>query len=573
MGKIIGNWFYIVVLLCSGALNGAMTLRVLDQNGVPLEQVAVGNPFQLEVALTDVNSFSTYPTIRGIERFGVKNSGMRITTVNGHTSATYSYELRIDVPGEHLLGPAELTVGHTTFRSNSIAIRVDDETIAQTAVPAQKKQKYEPAFIRLTTDKQRAVEGERIGCKLRFYFTDPRIALKQLIMQESKQITRQPMRGPFTGTETINGITYDYAEWQWDAYVHAAGRHVIPAYGVDYEREIEQERNYWGGFARFFGNHVERKRIYSNAVSMQVDPLPITDGIQGVGTFSYLHVSAQPSVAKQGEGMIIAVELAGRGNMHEVNIAALQGMPSELRFYESKQSLIEPQTSTDLYKKRFEFVVQGLKTGSWDLPAQSFTYYDVEARAVRTIQSAPLTITIMPGVAPAALSLDDFTPNKKPVAALHEQGPWYPAAKAWKLSWLTIVLLIMLPIALLITRGMMMHFKKRVKVPYELIREKYAFSHAKARFAKLKQEQDVRRLYALFIELIASKCKTSLATITVPFIMMHLKNKAMAEDKVEKWNQFFKTITERAYAANKSEIDEELFKQAEQWLNDLQNIL
>lgn len=131
----------------------------------------------------------------------------------------------------------------------------------------------------------------------------------------------------------------------------------------------------------------------------------------------------------------------------------------------------------------------------------------------------------------------------------------------------------MLPIALLITRGMMMHFKKRVKVPYELIREKYAFSHAKARFAKLKQEQDVRRLYALFIELIASKCKTSLATITVPFIMMHLKNKAMAEDKVEKWNQFFKTITERAYAANKSEIDEELFKQAEQWLNDLQNIL
>jgi len=122
-------------------------------------------------------------------------------------------------------------------------------------------------------------------------------------------------------------------------------------------------------------------------------------------------------------------------------------------------------------------------------------------------------------------------------------------------------------------RGMMLHFRTRVKIPYELIREKYAFSHAKKQFAKLKAERNAQRLYALFIELMANKCKTSLAAITLPFIMLRLQQAAVQEDRIEEWNTFFKYITERAYGTATGEIDEQLFKQAEQWLEDLQKVL
>lgn len=574
MDRIIGRWWYTFFLICSSWMYAGMSLQVVDTQGVPLEQVATGQPFRLEVTVTDVSSFSQYPHVAGVEKFAVRNAGMRITTVNGRTTAHYSYELRIDTPGAYILGPAEFTIRGNTFSSNKINIRVADETIAQTTTPEKSKRKHETAFIRLTTDKQQVVAGERIACQLRFYFTDPRLGLKQLIMQESKQITRKPMRGPFTGKETINGVVYNYAEWTWDSYIKNAGRHVIPAYGVDYEREVEEDRSYWGGFSRFFGKQVEQKRIYSNAVTLQVDSLPVQDDIQGIGTFSYFEVSAHPSVAKQGEGIIIALELAGNGNIHEVAIPQLHGVPNELRYYESKQAVEEPEEKDDLYKKRFEFVVQGLKTGSWQLPSQTFTYYDVENRKVRTIKTAPLTLTIMPGIAKAAAPLDDdLSAEKKAIAPLHEQGPWHAAPSPWRFSWGMILLLMLLPIALLIGRGMMLHFRRRVKVPYEIIREKYAFSHARKQFNTLRRERNARKLYALFVELIANKCKVSLGSVTAPFIAIYLKNKKVPEDAIEQWNIFFKTITERAYGSSHAQIDEELFKQAEQWLNDLQKTL
>lgn len=574
MDKIIGKYFFLSIIFCSSFLNAGMSLRIMDSDGMPLEQAGAGQPFKLEVTLSDISSFSKYPTIKGTEQFDMHTSGMRISTVNGKTTATYSYRIQIDEPGYHIIGPAELQVGRNRFVSNTLSVRVDDSAIAQTRLSKKAvRHKQSPAFMRLTTEKQNVVTGERIGCRLRFYFTDQRIALKQIILQESKQIDRSQMRGPFTGTEKIDGTTYHYAEWTWDSYASAAGRQMIPAYGVDYEQEVEQDRQFWGGFARFFGNRIERKRIYSNAVSLQVAPLPAHEDIQSVGSFSYLHLSAQPSAAKQGEGIIITVELAGDGNMHAITMPKLQKVPSELKYYESKQSIIEPRDQSEQYKKRFEFVVQGLKTGSWEIPAQQFTYYDVKQKRVKTVQSAPLTVTIMPGSAKAIMPFDDNRPDKKPIAHLHEKGPWYPASEGWRLSWWMIILLMITPIALLIMRGMMLHFRTRVKIPYELIREKYAFSNAKKRFAKLKAERDAQRLYALFIELMANKCKTSLAAITVPFIMLRLQQAAVQENRIEEWNQFFKHITERAYGTATGEIDEQLFKQAEQWLEDLQKVL
>lgn len=575
MDKIIGKW-WCALLVISSWMYAGMNLRVVDTRGALLEQVATGQPFNVEVIITDISVFNKYPVVVGLDQFTVKNSGMRITTVNGQTTAQYTYEVRIDTPGNYILGPAHLELRGNTYSSNKVSIRVADETIIRPSSTSVKTHgKQEPAFVRFTTNKQHVVEGERIGCRLRFYFTDSRLALKQLIMQDNKQITRTTMRGPFTGNEDINGTTYNYAEWEWDSYIKEAGRHVLPAYGVDYERESEDRGSAWGGFSRFFGRQIEQKRIYSNAVSVQVDPLPAKKGIQGVGSFSYLEISAQPSVAKQGEGIIISLELAGDGNMHEVSIPQLVGVPKELRCYESKQAIEEPEEEGDLYKKRFEFVVQGLKTGSWELPAQTFTYYDVNDRATRTLKTAPLTITIMPGIVKAPAQSDDSQcgPDKKIIAPLDEHGKAQAQSSGWQLSWGMIWFLAVLPIALLVLRGMMIHFRRRVKVPYELIREKYAFSHARKQFEKLRAQSDASRLYALFVELIANKCKISLGAVTAPFIAMQLKQKGIADDTVEQWNLFFKTITERAYGADETQQDEELFKQAERWLNELQKTL
>ena len=123
MDRIIGRWWYTFFLICSSWMYAGMSLQVVDTQGVPLEQVATGQPFRLEVTVTDVSSFSQYPHVAGVEKFAVRNTGMRITTVNGRTTAHYSYELRIDTPGSYILGPAEFTIRGNTFSSNKINIR------------------------------------------------------------------------------------------------------------------------------------------------------------------------------------------------------------------------------------------------------------------------------------------------------------------------------------------------------------------------------------------------------------------------------------------------------------------
>jgi len=568
MGKIAGNIAWVLMICGSLSFGAAIEMSVVNSDGSPLVQAGVGQPFFLEVTLTGVSHLGQKPEIKGVDQLDIKHAGMRMMAVNGNVSSHHRYELRIDQPGTYTLGPAIGEYKGTKLTSNKVQVIVGNEQINE------KDTKAAPILLRLSTDKNRAVVGERITCRLRWYISDPESSLRKFIEQETPVFRRSASRGPRKGTETLDGTKYAYIEWEWDMYPQKAGSHLIPAYGADYDHEIERN-HVWGGFGNLLGNYVETKRIYSNAVPLQVDELPpSTRPVQGIGTFSALHVSAKPTVAKQGEGIIVVVEVVGDGDPDGI-IFDLDGMPKELKYYESKQMVLDPSMHKNQLGKRFEYIVQGLNVGSWELPPQSFYYYDVAQHAYKELHSTPISITIMPGSKnniqwhPG----DAETKKEDTIAWLHT-GPWQQTHHASGLPWWLFILLLFMPILALLYRAMQTMITQRSRGNYRVKRAQNAFRYARERLARYKKKNDVRRLYGIFTELFADRWQLPIGIISESFIEKRLHDIGMQEQQLVAWNKFFSEIAELAFSSHKEdEQKRDLFNQAEQWIQQFEQRL
>ena len=236
------------------------------------------------------------------------------------------------------------------------------------------------------------VVGEKIHCSLRFYYQNPSLSLENVGEPASTGITVCERKGPTAGTEFINKIPYTFIEWEWDAYPDQTGKILMPAYSLDFNMPSAQE-NRADLFSMFFGQRLVRKRIYSNAVELNVDSLPPhPHQPNAIGSFKSIHAKAQPATARQGEGIILTLEFEGDGNFERLETFALEGMPDALKWYDSK-SYSEPIQKG--HKKSFEYIIQGLQPGEWEIPSQKFTYFDVKNRTYKTLKSSPLLLTIV----------------------------------------------------------------------------------------------------------------------------------------------------------------------------------
>ena len=577
MGKIVGKRtsFALILLttwwgLCSGAV---IDMSVLDTDGSPVVQAGVGHPFVLEVTLSDVAQLGQAPQIEGVEQFDIKHAGMRMMSVNGKVSSHHRYELRIDEPGTYSLGPATFEYKGKQLVSNTVRVVVGNEQIEEKKGSDETRA---PILLRLSADKDHAVVGERVTCQLRFYLSDPDVALRKFIEQENSLFRRSQSRGPRKGRETLDGVEYSYIEWEWDIYSQKSGSHILPAYGADYDREIERD-DLWGGLGKLLGNYVETKRVYSNALPLQVDELPSSvRAVQGIGSFSELRVSAKPSVAKQGEGILVALEVIGDGDPDGIIISELRGIPKELKYYESKQVALDSSMHNSKSGKRFEYIVQGLRVGSWEIPSQLFYYYDVVPRSYKDLRSTPITITVMPGSNQGVQSYGNGPGivEQDEIAGICKTHLYTTTSRSSALPWWLFIFLLLLPVFVLVYCRITSVFSKRSRINYRAKRARNAFRYVRTRLDQCRKKKDVRRLHSVFTEFFADRWHVSVGTISVSFINKRLRDVGMNEEQRVEWDRFFSEISEHAFGVHKEgEHKDDLFNQAEQWINRLEKVL
>jgi hypothetical protein len=554
MSKIVGKFFILLFGLVVNLLDARIFMEIRTDNGAR-NQVVVGQPFTLDVVIDDVYGAVQVPIVKGLKGFVARQSGSYMSSINGRSTARYSYQVRIDTLGSYVLGPAVITHQQKELVSNELRVDVvKDVGISHNSNNQAVEQK---AFLRLMVDSESVVVGQKIGCTLRFYYQDQSLSLSNVGMPTLSGFEIQEIGKLEQGTAEVDGVEYHYAQWRWDMYPTKPGEFIIPAYNADYEIPAK-DNHMFGGFFVFVNSRADRKRVYSNAVTIKVSSLPYCNHpVHAVGTFERFSAEIKPGMAKQGEGMVLVMEIEGDGNLQAIAVPSLQ-LPKALKYYDSNNAIIPSQYSDEFPKKRFEFIVQGMECGDCEIPEQRFTYFDTERNAYTTLRTSPLAVSIMPGAhsvkkdtATTTASIEQDSVSvvvEEGIADINTIGEWYPVAERQPLPWWIFQLLFLLPCVYI---GYPRILEKLVVLGSSNARfmRRRAFKKARKQIDHAIKKADAKSLYAIFIQLFQE-----LGT----------------QPDSEEWSSFFGLITHAAYAQSDDNDSYELCRMAKQWLERLE---
>jgi len=576
-GKCLGMTLAIgVSTLCAVQ---SIDLKIKSLDGAPLQAAGVGVPFLVEV-VSQGRDTSQAPKIAGLETFKAQRVGFNIRREGNDTRSSYTYKVRIDVPGSFVIGPAIMYPNGVQQQSKAIRLTVKD---VQEVDPAYtQKKEYPDALLQLSVDKERVYVGERCTCTLTFLGKRDSVKIEQIEEPQITECVIGPKTQPIIDTQVIDGAEYVSMSWSWTLFPKVAGSIVIPACAAHYISE--QERNDGlAMFSAFFAMRAERKHIYSNAVTITADPLPETDKhVDAVGEFKNFQANIEPSVALEGEGMVLTVELEGDADFNTLKSFQLQNMPQALRWYDSKQYIRDTHGAYGLPVKCFEFIVQGLQSGSYEVPSQTFTYFDVTKHAYVTLKTSACPVTIKSNPV-SALQKKPYAqePTLYETTASSEQKSQFPALNTWAslrpvrerqaLPWWLFFVLAGAPLVLF----MVYIFRLYAKSREGYFKRVYAFKQAKRRIKQAAHDERMQELHTIFMDMFALRLQCPPAALSQHVIETTLRNKGIIDNDLRAWDMFYTRMYERAFFTmhNNHDADSMLFKEALRWVHTLEKIL
>lgn len=553
-------------------LHGSMTLKAYNEYNQPVTTFYVGVPLTLEVALNDIPQVKERPTIQGLGGTYSRDTSMMTTIINGKVTVKFLYKVRFDSAGTYQVGPAMIEKEGKAYHSNDLSIKVIDQP--PQGVQPQEHGQSAPLFVRMSVDKNTVMVGEKFKCVLRFYHTD---LVTQVVPSNTMHIpgfvfedgVRQP-----DGAETIKGVQYNYFEIQWNAYATQAGKKIIPAYAVDYVVTAPMYGNHISAIAMMFGQSFgERKRAYSNSVAITVDELPHHDGpVNAIGRFNSFKATIEPLIAKQGEGMVLALAVEGKGTFKNEYPIQLHNMSSSFKFYDSKQYDDASHT-----KKIFEFIVQGVEPGEQEIPRQIFTFYDTQTKSYKTLYTEPILVKIIPG-ASVQQATQALGPGEEASTIQDTIKPFFANNEKENNRWalpLWLFILCIVGSAGFVGYELMKNNVHVLSFFHKRSTTKNAFVQARKEIKNAVEHRAISRLLGVFVKLFSIRCSIDQALVDQYYMHTVLKKHGLQEQELEQWDQFCEQLNEFVFFNKdmKPKQEKALEQYAYRWIDRLEEIL
>jgi len=569
-------------LFCTFVAHAQMHVhvRAFNSGRCELEQAQVGKPFRLEISVEESDGAISEPEIEGIESFYVSSSGYHMQNINGRTTIVYNYTIRIDKKGSFSIGPVTVEDEKTIAKSDLLLLKVGEKELLH-SVARSEQEDDKKIFLTIKADTQKVVVGQKVEGTMTFYCSRPRVSLLAVVDPDVDGFVRLEKEHPKQGVTKINGKQYSYVQWRWKFFPSQSGELIFPLCSADISRQSND--NFFSGFG-FLHPRIEKKRLYSNALTMFVDPLPQhKKTVDAVGEFRELTIRLNQAVAKEGDGIVVKLSLEGDGDLENLFLD-LQDMPHTFKSYRSKQYIEPLERETEFRKKTFEFIVQGMEKGEWEIPKQTFTYYSVEGKEYETLMTGPQLVKILQSgltkqyVPPSidvgssiAVNTDVLVEDDS--IALNEYGNWYKTSKRKMPFWL-FVLLVFAPVGIWLSR-----FLHRLIAGYNSWRSpkrewKNAFKIARQKLKRGERLRDVAAPYRIFVELFSRRCAVKDTEVSDCMTQEILKTGGLTEQQMVEWEKFFATASAFVfYSVQGKQEEQNLFDQAEKWIKVLEEIL
>ncbi len=326
-----------------------------------------------------------FPTITEIGGYAIEStsSAQNISIVNGNfekrVSKSYTFVpySSVEIPAYKVLvnGGVEMT--------SPIAVKIVEPSQDKTA----------PIVLDINLSKTKVHVGEVVRFNLIFK-KKPNVPVYKLDIEEPKfedfwvkkvDGVREGVDGEYTTQ------TYTYL-----LFAQKSGKLQIPAVTAKVGQVSQQNRRGMDPFFNSaFGQQVRYTKVFSNPLSIEVEPLP--NGLELYGDFD-IKVEADKTSVMANKPLNLTISVDGIGNIDDVQKFELD-IPGVVTY--ANEPVIKSGVKDDTYFGHFEQKIVVIADGSYTIPPFSIRYFDKTSQEERVKTTAPIAITVTGGVAKA----------------------------------------------------------------------------------------------------------------------------------------------------------------------------
>jgi hypothetical protein len=568
--------------------------------------VYINESARLNIEISDDGNNLDRIQIPGLEKFqivGQRNS-RQTSIINGRSSSkiTYMYEIVPQQEGIFAIGPAQAS--GQKVESNTLKITVKTKSSNSSGQGQSNHKRAEghessgegeaEVICKIFTNKKTVCEREPFIVTVATYARGPILQCGQtppnfpgFISKEIKEERRKPL--------TLNDKQFVCVEKDYVLTAMQPGLKELPPVNAAYTVQVRQraKRRGFGFFDDdFFDNffsaaRIEEHQTKSNTLKIKVEPLPESAlSSDGIGSFDRFTIAIDKKEVGANEPVLITLELRGKGNFEQIATPKLN-LPPGFKYYDSKNSISEDLSKN--YRggsKKFEYIVQATQQGEYNIPAQTFTSFDVITKQIRTLNSNPIKIIInksenvsttanQPQPEPENTKPQTDSPKTKFINDIHfiEED-----TTIFQKPPTTIPLTIFLLMLLL---SLFWYNKESLKLLLNRVNSQFKFKDKKQNFApfkkglnEFKKSNNIRDLHRFFLKLLAIKFNTKNECINEDWIEKTLQTQNLPPEKISQFLDFLSTCASFCFATRHDDNFDynELFNKADYWLSLILNL-
>ncbi len=339
------------------------------------------------------------PDLSGVTDFSVASSGTstQISFVNGEMTSQgiYYFQLRPLKTGELVIPSISVNVDGQTYQTEPINIEVVEST-GSNVPSASPPDSQVPAtlagqnlFVEAEVDNPTPYLGEQVTYIFRFYQ-----AADAPLRTLGRPNYRPPSFTNFWGqtvldqpyySTNVDGREYLVTEVHTAVFPANPGPLTIAPSALEIPGDL------------FSAGAVLKTEPVAIAVQSLPDGAP--DDFSGaVGQFE-MRAELDSTTGKVNEPLTLYVDIEGAGNIDVLTEPPLPDLPGWRIFESQSTSKTEVQEDLVYGRRRFERLLVPSASGEFTFPPITFSYFDPQAGAYRTLATDPIPITIEAGAA------------------------------------------------------------------------------------------------------------------------------------------------------------------------------
>jgi hypothetical protein len=354
------------------------------------------------------------PDIPGLDITYIGPSS-QFTMVNGQTSTsiTHNYNVRPRKAGEFTIPGFSAQIDGVTVTSQPLKLTV---LKANAPPPDALKNGTQSAFLKLVLPRKEIYLGDTMTAELQLYLSD------RVQNIDRFQFTAMPAEG-FNVSKVVEdpagqrrvqvgAATYRMVRLMFTLRPVKTGTFTVgpvTASAVIQVPSRNRSRDPFEqfGFRGFFGGGEQQQiSLVTDPESVVALPLPsqnVPPTFNGaVGTFT-MSVSAGPTNVAAGDPVTVRVTLAGRGALDALTLPEQPAWRDFKTFPPTSKVEADPSDTFAMRgSKTFEQIVMPQNSEIKELPALSFSFFDPDKKAYRTLTQPPIPLLVRPSASAAA---------------------------------------------------------------------------------------------------------------------------------------------------------------------------